>query len=652
MAKKKAAYKKLKLIYKDIERLTIEDDQEVTEVIDENTQRKIIKQVNDEYTASFDFNEAKRAMNLARLRLYNNQRRNQDAVGDPLMFTVFNTIHAALYDDRLLANWEGRGGQGDDDIEENLNALAEFDYDVMGKSEIDYFWNWDAEFFGRGLLLNMDFDRTEGIMAPTPELIDAATFIRDPKAKSVNGDTKGRGSMRFGGFEVGAGYWDLKKAPGYFNVQALRKGTEIQSLLKEARDARSLAQGTTPFEPNEESLGKHDNYEFTLLNWFTKIKGEKYLVTLGNQRSVLIRMIKLDYNGRWPIIDRSLYPMSNDWDGVSIPDLTEDKQRAKAILLNLGLKSAKSDAMPQYLYDADRIKNKNDLNWRHDKFIEVNGRVDNAIAPVNKSTVHQYVEGIMGMLDSLAQRATATPEIQQGAMTGGSKTLGELELVSSKVDTRYSMSAKVFGWSERDFWRQWYQLYKKHFKDKIDEKIVRVQGALSPIWRPFTRENIISNVDPDLKIESKVISESKRQRDQQSFTAFAGLALQNPDADRQFIERKLAKLNGMSKEELEVAFPPTVDEIQAEMENEVLNAEKLPTIGIDDDHRLHRRIHAKANQNAQSVAHIRQHEKLMVTKRNNPELAAPPVEDRQITPAQGQPQRNPSAQPAPTTATQ
>ena len=93
-------------------------------------------------------------------------------------------------------------------------------------------------------------------------------------------------------------------------------------------------------------------------------------------------------------------------------------------------------------------------------------------------------------------------------MSGKDRTLGELELISSKVDTRYSMSAKIFGWSEAAFWRWWYRGYKKNFKEDIDEKVVRIQGANAPIWRPLMRDNIISDVDPDAKIESKVISES------------------------------------------------------------------------------------------------------------------------------------------------
>lgn len=626
----------LKKEYTDIERQLVEGDAIVDDTLDTDTQLKIIRQVNDEYDASERFNETKRNVNLTRLKLYNNQRRAAANVGDPLMFTVFNTVHAELYVDRLIANWEGRGGEGDEDIEENLNALAKFDYDVMGKNEIDYFWNWDAEFFGRGLLMMMEFNREKGIMAPQPELLDPMTFVRDPRASSVNGlGPSMKGAMRFGGWESGATFYELKDTPGYFNLEHLRKDKDLNSLIDEARQARDEAQGRDRFYPDEEGLGKYDNYEFQLLNWFTTIKGERYLVTLGNRRSTIIRLFKLKYGRLWPVIDRSLFPMSNDWDGVSIPDITEDKQRARAKLLNLGVKSAVIDALPQYMYDKSRIKNKNELNWKSNKFIGVDGRVDNAIAPVQKSVVHQYVDGIMDMLDQSVQRAMAAPQIQQGVPEDEKRTLGELRLVSANVDTRRNMSAKVYGWSDARFWRQWYRMYKLYYKDEIDEKVLRIQGPLAPIWRTLTRDNIIADVDPDVKVESSVISEAKRIREMQMFDQLASLALQNPDTNARFMFKKLAKLRGMTKEEIDMLFPPTVDEEQAKRENELLNQGELPEIDPRDDHQTHIEVHAKATQNAQARAHIRMHQELALQVRNNPELFPQPQGQFQSPPGLG-----------------
>src|SRR3990167_1537904 len=102
-----------KLNLEDIEYEVVEDDEISEKILSIREQKSIIKQINEEYELAYSFNQAKRAQNLNRLKLYNNQKRDPEAVGDPLMFTVFNTIHAALWDDRLMASWEGRGGKGD-----------------------------------------------------------------------------------------------------------------------------------------------------------------------------------------------------------------------------------------------------------------------------------------------------------------------------------------------------------------------------------------------------------------------------------------------------------------------------------------------------------------------------------------------------------
>ena len=616
--------KKIKIEYKDIER-EISDGENISfEVVDAKTQERIIRQVETEYKVAHSFNQAKRQKNLLRLKLYNNQMRDDKAVGDPLMFTVFNTVLADLYDDRLNSIWEGRGGRGDEDVEENLNALSQYDYDKMQKAIVDYFWVWDTLFFGRGLLLMMEFNREKDKMCPVPENIDASTFIRDPRATSVNGNVNGKGAMRFGGWEVGASYYELKNLPGYFNIDALKKGKAVKDdLVEELRSAHKSAQGLEDFSEKEEGLGKYENYEFRLLNWFTTIKGEKYLVTLGNTGTVLVRMIKLDLNGIWPLIDRSLYPMAANWDGVSIPDLTEDKQRARAMLLNIGMESATAEVTPTYLFDQTKIKNKNDLNLRINKFIGVDGPVGDAMQPVQKSTAHNFATLIMEALDVSAQRATAATEIRQGIQSKTDRTLGEQQLATAGGDKRFGMSAKIFGWSERAFWQLWYVLYKKHFKNEIDEKVIRIQGVTAPIFRTLTRENIISNVDPDVRIESKIISEAKREREKAGFNAYLAIALQDPEANRRFLQKKGARLNGMPQEEVDIAWPKTVDEIQAEEENIVLNSGKLAPLSVTDDHLTHIDIHSKANQNAWSIAHIQMHKRMMIIKRDRPDLFPP-----------------------------
>lgn len=99
----------------------------------------------------------------------------------------------------------------------------------MQKDEADYEWIWDACFFGRSLLLLNEFDRSKGVMAPVTEVIDPLMWKRDPRATSVNGDQRGRGSMRFGGREISLAKWEMEAIPGFRNLDSLKKDKDASN---------------------------------------------------------------------------------------------------------------------------------------------------------------------------------------------------------------------------------------------------------------------------------------------------------------------------------------------------------------------------------------------------------------------------------------
>jgi len=587
------------------------------ERLDKTDFTDLIKQCQGEYKLSWDFMKPKLEEWAVRLKLYNNQKRDKEAIGDPLMFTVHQTVLASLYSDRLTSEFSGRE-EGDEEVADTLNVLAVFDEDDMQKDILDYEWDWDASFFGRGLCLFMGFDTAK--KTPIPEVIDPMTWVRDPKARSVNGDVQGRGAMRFGGREIRLTKKQMKDGKVYFNYKGIKKdGKDINSIIDRNSELRSEAQGFNNPVRDADTIGENEDYR--VLEWFTHHKGKKVLVSLAENRTKVIRITQLKDN-EWPILDRTIYPMAHDWDGVSIPDLTEDKQRARSVLQNLGLKQAKANLHPMYLYNTTKIKNKADLNFAFNKFIPVDGDVAGAVQPMNKDLVKQEASWILEVLDTAAQRATATPEMQQGVQSEQRRTASEINLVASKVDTRYSLSAKIFGWSEKRFWKQWYRLYKRNFADKIHEKSIRVAGASSSQWRKLTRENIVMSTDPDVKIESKILSEEKRLQNLQMFRAFVKdvLAVAGQQANLRFALKRLGKLSGLMKDEIDQIIPPNVDEMEAEDENEELNENKMVEVDPIDDDMIHMNIHNKASDTEWKAKHIEAHRKNMKLKKQRPEL--------------------------------
>lgn len=605
------------------ELLELEAEKEETKEASKNkrsplsaSERKALQhQIETEYQLCWPYNQGKRIESLRRLKLYNNQRRDKAKVGDPLLFTVFNTVIAALYEDKLTVNWQGYE-EGDDEAAENLTDTAKYDYNKMEKDEIDYEWIWDAGFFGRGLLMFNEFDRRKGMMCPVPEVLDPMTFIRDPRATSVNGNKKGNGAARFFGREVGLSKEEMESHPSYFNTAFLKKDKDIKNLTREARQARRNAQGLQETYYQEEALDV--NYEYQLIEWFTHVNGKKYLTTWANGRKLLVRYqeIKAD---KWPVIDRPIYPMAHDWEGVSIPDLIEDKQRARSVMINLGMESAIADLYPMYLFDKTKIPNEHDLEFGFNKFIPVKGKPGDAIHPVQKSLFHQQVNLILNILDTAAQKSVAAPEVAQGVQPSKERTLGETELIVEGADTRHSLGARIFGWSEKRFWRQWYWLYKKNFHTEIDEKIIRITGPLNYAWRKLTRENLVTDVDPDLYIESSIATRTRENAEFQKFSVFSQIAVQEPSTNRKFVLRRMGKILGMDKMTMGLMFPPTIDEMRSDDENQKINDNKLPDVHALDDDSVHIEIHNKAADTAAKLAHIEAHKNMMLYKKEHPE---------------------------------
>jgi hypothetical protein len=583
--------------------------------------RELIDQVHNEYKIAYRALSGKITEWLKRLKLYNNQRRDKAAVGDTTLFTVQNTIVASLYDDRLSHEWFGTN-QGDDDIADNLNHLSQNDYVEMEKDMLEYDWIWDTCFFGRGLVLFDTWDSDTN--TPLPEAIDPTTFLRDTRAVSIRGNRKGMGAARFFGREIRKGKNDMKGTE-YFDLDNLRYETDVNSLLERVSRERDNAQGIDNARYAEEK-GLGDNMEYRILQWWTTYKGKKVMVELANNRERIIRYKELKNQKLWPVIDRSLYPISHDWDGVSVPDIVEDKQRARAVIQNLALKGLRYKLYPSYLYDEDIITNKADLeNVGFNKFIGakgVRGDIRQAITPLPKeATDLQLVSFILGTLDASAQKATATPEIQQGTISKEQRTLGELNIVASKVDTRYSLSAKIFGWSERRFWLWWYSMYKQYFKKDIKNKVLRIEGAYGAKFRTLGRENIISDrSDLDVKIESKILQEAKRIKNLREFREYIALLLQDPNANRRYAIRKLGRLHGFPKDEVERLLPMTTEEMIADKENELLNENKKVSVKPIDIHLVHLEIHSKAADTPASYAHIETHKEALRIKRERPDL--------------------------------
>ena len=610
-----------------------EETEEVEVKEDKKDYTKLIEQINNEYETAWQHMSPKFEKWRANLKTFNNQKRKDadaEAIGDTTMFSVFQTLLASLYQDRLSVEFLGRE-EGDEETAYNLTQMAEFDYTEMKKAQVDYDWDWNTLFFGRALVSTEEFVREPEKLKfyMQPEAIDPLTWLRDPNATSVHGNAAGKGAMRYGGRPVLMSVDEMEEHPSFFGntkYSELSTTYDIKSILEKGKKARDEAQGRQ--NENRDKIELGENQVYPIIEWFTKYDGKKTKVWLDEEKKTVLGLKECE-DDEFPFVDRALFPEAGDWDGTSIPDLTEDKQRARAVLLNLAKRSMKADLYPMYLFDEDKITNRNDLNFGFNKFIPGKGKgesIANAVAPIQKPTFNLGMfDLVYRAIEDSAQKATATTGVQQGQLVEGNKTLGEIDAAKGQSDVRFSLSAKIWGWSEQMFSLMWYKRYKNNFADGLDKKVLRIVGANGAKWRKLSKKDIQTKVDPDVKVVSKFLKDQEDTKDRTLLSQYFQLALQDPTTDRRYALRKLGSLNGLAKDELDMLQPPTIDELVSEKENESLNVNSLtePNVVVikkDQDHNIHIRMHGKAKDSDATYKHIEAHKEALAIKQSNPEF--------------------------------
>jgi len=587
-----------------------EKDNNYIKVSDEEA---LIRQIESEYQMAKKFSEPIFKKDLLNMKLYNNQKRDPKAVGDPLLFTIMSTLHAATYDDRLSVKWLPIEA-GDVKTAENINMLCQYDYSAMNKSALDNQMLWDMFFYSYGIVELVEFDREK--MLPVHKLVDPATFLYDPQGATFK---PGDEQIRFCGNEFLITKPRMKELGVYRHIDEIKQGAERHDRIVQAKDARQELQGgQANTKDQEEDLG--DNNQYKGLLWRTNFDGMKVRVELFNERKLISRIQEIKYDN-WGLTSKHCWPIAHQFRGVSVPDMCEDKQRKRSVIMNIGIKSLQAQLYPRFLYDPDKIRNKADLKFGLNKHIPATGGITGALEPVKKDSPDMgFFNYMMETMDSSVQRATATPEIQQGVVSKEQRTLGELNLVAQRVDTRYQLIVKNVMSGEKDYWRQWYLLYKTYFKEGISKKSIRLAGLKNGEFRELTRENIIAKVDPDVKIESKILTDAANMRKAGQFAQVLDVAGEDPTVDRRWGEKHIAELSGMNEEEINDLFPPTLDEMIAENQNIKLNENKpVPVLGTDN-HIVHIQIHNKANATKATIAHIETHKQAMLIQQQNPEL--------------------------------
>lgn len=629
--------------------LNIEETAEETEdsspktVVDYTTHEyaELLRQVQSERQTAYNFMYPKFVEWNKRLKILNNQVRAKDKVGNTLMFTVHQTLLAAFYQDKITVKFVPRE-DGDQEEAECWNLYARYSYDEMQKSELDYDWIWDTLMFSYSLALVWDWDTETS--SPIPVTIDTTTFMRDPDAVSVRGKRNGEGKMRFGGNYVYLTEYEIEQYikdgvfDGISSCEELEKETMDTTIIEENQRLRKQNLGYQATNVSNTVVGANKLYAF--IRWFTfNEKGCPLIVWGAGQNFTKIIGVKELRDSRkrpmkwFPLALRKIHPVPGQWDGVSVSDLCEDKQRALSILDNVMLDLAKFAIYSRYVYDSSRIKNRADLDeFVLNQFIAVDGNTNGVVQEIPKSHIPADLSFVVETLTNESQRATATPEIQQGVQSATNRTATENAQVAQNVATRYGLNAKVFAISERHFWELWREVIKKNFTQG-KKKVIRLNGNVNMTFREITKDNLDMSTDADVIIESLAMNDAERAAKLSVYSNLYSITAQDPTVNKRAIIDKIGQYSELTEEERKDLFPLTFDEILAERENQELNDNKIVDIHPTDDDYTHMRIHRAANMTNATKKHLEAHAQNLFVKKMNPQQqqqSASPIAPEQV----------------------
>ncbi len=479
----------------------------------------------------------------------------------------------------------------------------------MDKAKLDYDWAWDTLFFGNGYLETLRFDKKRKILQP--HVINPLVFGYDPFFEEVQ-------EWRY--------YWKWKTLSKWEIIKHIKSGkitgitdpreigSGIDAYLWDYKVKREQAKIVTP-QANDTYQG--DVYQILEFAGYND-DGEKCIFWTDRDFSKILFYEKLDLRdaednkgSKWPIIRKYAFKEPHSTVNFSVADLLEDKHRARSVLLNLAFIAAKDKANPLYQYVPEQVKDVTQLFSRQiNQHIPVTDTT-NSIAPLN--TQNPMDSGLMAFMQLLNQEANdpVGTGMALNPVKKGKQSATETAIQQQLNDLAQSLQSKVMQFGEEEFWSHWYQRYKRYTKQG-DEKIATIVGVKGMTFENIDLGDIHTKYPPGVLIYSAKEAEYKELVLRRELTQMRGdlASTWSPDSVRSFDKHVLLPKYLQDPQLIEVLLPKTLDELNAESENEVF-AESLPPVQETDNHEQHLAVHYMAPNSWSKWIHIHWHQELL-----------------------------------------
>ena len=555
---------------------------------DKIDKEEFLIQIQDEIALSRSFTGQKRDLLRTNVMKYIDQTIDDEKI-------PMNTAYASINLDIAIEMMDTKNpiftprGLWDDEIAENLTDVAQFDYKEMGMNKIAYQVALDRRMTWVGIIAKTGWD--EMGTHPTIGIKDPMAWLPDPFFDNTT-------EARFHYFEELIPKECLSEEYG-FSEEAEEMGGTMSPLLSQNQSARNRKTGYNN-TPTDKTM-------VSVINGYSYFDDVLYMVTLSEDGSQMLRCVevkpvfkkeKLEYVPMTAVVNTKWYsPKRGDPFGTSMLELIGPKQSALSQLINLRLINAKFSTLGQmYLYDVNTVQNANEIARpsTNPKIIGVDGKnnpISQAVYPVPRNNILEDSFRVSQEIMEAMQLETGIDSRTLWVQWDATSTLGEVKQIQENANIRFGLTTLHQELADEQFWKDiWYRSYKEFFS-KTDKKFIRIASSID--WTrvlELTQSDFLTFEDPHVIIESKKKFESERARIAASLDARLAVMEANPNSHKislNYMRRKILKLQGMTRADVQVMCPYEPDEMDARNIVKLLNENDMKAATIRDINQDH-----------------------------------------------------------------
>ena len=285
--------------------------------------------------------------------------------------------------------------------------------------------------------------------------------------------------------------------------------------------------------------------------------------------------------------------------------ILEDKQRTQQLFMNLNKIKAEHETWGNtFMVDTNIVKNLNDLRQQSTwpKYLRApwSATQGNPIQQVETGKISQDSYNMPNVLAGQASSDLWLDERALWVSPNSSLSATENQRIQKNQNIKLILNNRINQWGEKDFWKMWLRSYYEFFNYK-DEKNILLNNSFGNTQITIKRKDIYTSANIDIKIINKSEEREMNEKNKLSLLTVSNLVMDDPNSpniSKTFAKRSIAKAQWLKRDQINVLFPPSYEEMDAKSQLDLLNAdEKLDPDNIDiwEDHMTYLVVYQNAS---------------------------------------------------------